>query len=612
MRIRPLMQSNLHLVTPANATSPTTGSFGRGLLTLLVALTLLLPLLASAPAHVAAEGLAEAEVNDDWLPTTGQSGNPMIYGIASHAWWLDPEVYGDQLLPVLDDLRVTTVRLSIDWRRFEPQQGVFDWGMYDRVLGELAQRNIEVVADFNTIPGWASVDGPGCDDAATEVYFCELREEMRPAFENAIRAALTRYAWIEHWEFWNEPEMWQLLGEDAIVYIGNLRSFYDVAHSVNPEIVVAAQTLVGGEYMHYLYSLSETFYGPDNEPWDAVSFHPYNWQYEETPGERHFELNYDRILGLRQLMVDEGDGDKPMWITEYGWNNGVENQARNLANAWAWMQRQPWIEFAHLHMLHDWNTIPADIFGLLEILPDENGYVFLGPHTQFAPKPEFYNAFRDTPREGARLLPPNTATSRSFPETGFVVEGRFLRAWEARGGLQIVGLPLTRPYARQAVGGRWLLVQDFERARLEYHPEFAAPNDVLGTLIGNQITAERRMAGEAPFVPLPVCPPTDADRVCFVETGHTLSYGFRTYWEQNGGLAMFGFPISEEFSELNPDTGMIHTVQYFERGRFEFHPEFVGTPYAVLLGLLIRDDLQHAGWTWPQEGSRLPTVRLYE
>jgi len=47
----------------------------------------------------------------------------------------------DQLFAAIDDLGATTVRLSIDWRRFEPVQGQFDWAMYDRVLAEpLAHR----------------------------------------------------------------------------------------------------------------------------------------------------------------------------------------------------------------------------------------------------------------------------------------------------------------------------------------------------------------------------------------------------------------------------------------------------------------------------------------
>jgi hypothetical protein len=544
-----------------------------------------------------------------------QSGNPMIFGIASHAWWLDPEAYGDQLFPAMEDLGVTTVRVSIDWRRFEPEQGTFDWGMYDRVFGGLAERNIVIIANFNTIPGWASVDKPGCDSAFTEIYLCQLREDMYPAYERAVRAAVTRYAWIRHWEFWNEPEMWRYLGEDATVYLRNLRIFYDVAKQVNPEFVIAACTLIGRDYFEYVYNLSDAWYGRGNEPWDAVSIHPYNWNFEAGPGVEPLELNYDRIEALHALLTERGAGHMKLWITEYGWNNAVEHQARNLVATFDWLKRQPYIEFAHLHMLHDWNEEALDAFGLMAIVPDAYGVPRLTPEAVFVPKWPFYNAFKHYPRDGFPLQPagPNLV---AFPVTGHVVEGRFLRAWEARGGLRITGYPLTRPYPRQQTDGSWLLVQDFERARLEFHPEHLGEwGEVLGTLIGSEVTAQRR--DEAAFRPLP-CPEPgtgatlDPNRECFAETGHWLAYGFRSFWHANGGLAAFGYPISEEFDELNPDTGRIHTVQYFERARFEYHPEHAGTEYEVLLGLLIRDDLQESGWLWPAVGSRLPTVRAFE
>ncbi|HAX24839.1 MAG TPA: hypothetical protein DCX80_07345 [Chloroflexi bacterium] len=537
-----------------------------------------------------------------------QDGNPFIYGIAAHAWWLDPDVYGSQLLPALDDLNVTTVRLSIDWRRFEPTQGTFDWRLYDDVLGELARRNIVVVADFNTIPGWASVDKPGCDSALTEIYLCGLREDMAPAFQNAVRAAVSRYAWIEHWEFWNEPEMWQLLGQDATVYLRNLRMFYDVAHAVNPEIVVAAQTLVGSEYMDWIYNLSEAWYGNGNEPWDAVSIHPYNWYFIAGPGIEPEEISYRRIGDLRNLMVARGDGAKPIWITEYGWVTDVENQARNLRAAVDWMKRQPYIEFAHLHMLHDWNEVPVDLFGLMEIVPDEHGGRWLGPHTTFRPKPVYYDAFKHLPRDG-RPATTWDATAQLFPETGQSIDGRFLRAWQQRGGLRILGLPLTRPYPRLQPDGRWLLAQDFERARLEFHPEYLGQwGEVLGTLAGSAMAAGRE--GEAPFQPLGGCAPSP-ERACFDATGHSLSHGFKAFWDARGGLATFGYPISEEFSERNPDTGEVYTVQYFERARFEYHPEYAGTEYEVLLGRLIANELATDGWLSPDPASRLPTSRSY-
>jgi hypothetical protein len=77
---------------------------------------------------------------------------------------------------------------------------------------------------------------------------------------------------------------------------------------------------------------------------------------------------------------------------------------------------------------------------------------------------------------------------------------------------------------------------------------------------------------------------TSPDWVYFAETGHYLSFGFRSFWQRSGGLPVFGYPLTEEF----PEGG--YTVQYFERQRFEYHPEFRGTPYEVELGRLGAED----------------------
>jgi hypothetical protein len=75
----------------------------------------------------------------------------------------------------------------------------------------------------------------------------------------------------------------------------------------------------------------------------------------------------------------------------------------------------------------------------------------------------------------------------------------------------------------------------------------------------------------------------------FPETGHNLILGFRSFWGQSGGLPVFGYPLTEEiqqFQRLDSSTGIMLTIQFFERQRFEYHPELAGTPYEVLLGRL--------------------------
>lgn len=185
------------------------------------------------------------------------------------------------------------------------------------------------------------------------------------------------------------------------------------------------------------------------------------------------------------------------------------------------------------------------------------------------------------------VLSLNVVPKRFFPETGKTVPGVFMQYWNTRGGLPIYGYPISD--ALQEVSptdGKTYLVQYFERNRFEYHPENAGtPFEVLLGLLGKQVTAGRE--NEPPFRSIPAFPSTAA-KTFFAETGHSLGNtpAFKSYWEKNGGLAQFGFPISEEFQEVNAEDGKTYIVQYFERARFEYHPEFAGTSAEVLLGLL--------------------------
>lgn len=78
---------------------------------------------------------------------------------------------------------------------------------------------------------------------------------------------------------------------------------------------------------------------------------------------------------------------------------------------------------------------------------------------------------------------------------------------------------------------------------------------------------------------------TQSNQITFPETGKTLTGGFLAYWQQNGGLAQFGFPISNEISEQSQTDGKIYIVQYLERSVFEYHPENQ-PPNDILLQLL--------------------------
>ncbi|HET9495267.1 MAG TPA: hypothetical protein VFR15_13645 [Chloroflexia bacterium] len=169
-----------------------------------------------------------------------------------------------------------------------------------------------------------------------------------------------------------------------------------------------------------------------------------------------------------------------------------------------------------------------------------------------------------------------------FEDVPHCLRGPFARFWQANGGLDVLGYPIT-PEVTQRLGDVEYVVQYTQRARLEYHPENAGkPSEVLLGLLGNSLVESR--LNEDPFKPVPAsaAPATQ----WFPETQHNVGPPILPYWQRSGGLAVFGLPRSEAFDEVNQADGKRYLVQYFERNRIEHHPENAGTKYEFLLGLL--------------------------
>lgn len=173
------------------------------------------------------------------------------------------------------------------------------------------------------------------------------------------------------------------------------------------------------------------------------------------------------------------------------------------------------------------------------------------------------------------------AEARCFPETGYCISGLFRAHWERNGGLEIFGFPISAPRV-ETVEGSWTgTVQWFERDRLEDHSA-----EGLGVLGGRLGARYLELQGRAWQTYYPAEEPR-ADGACryFPQTRHNLCGTFLRFWEDNGGLARFGYPISSE-DGVQEGPRQIRIVQYFERRRIERHAELAGTPYEVLLGLL--------------------------
>jgi hypothetical protein len=183
------------------------------------------------------------------------------------------------------------------------------------------------------------------------------------------------------------------------------------------------------------------------------------------------------------------------------------------------------------------------------------------------------------------------ADQRCFPETNFCISGRIREFWNQNGGLLVFGYPIG-PQQEQMIEGKSLQVQQFERNRLELHPENQRPYDVLlGRLGADRLNQQGRdwfafpKSGQQPSCQF------------FPQTNQNVCGDILAAWRVNGleldgrtgkseaeNLALFGLPLSGLMTESLGD-GKQYQVQWFERARFELHPENAA-PFNVLLGLL--------------------------
>jgi photosystem II stability/assembly factor-like uncharacterized protein len=192
------------------------------------------------------------------------------------------------------------------------------------------------------------------------------------------------------------------------------------------------------------------------------------------------------------------------------------------------------------------------------------------------------------------LLPPSTAKGALLVrQTHHVVAPAFVAAYKKL-GLLLTGYPVTESYLENGT-----LYQDFQRLRLRLGGLGAVKVAPLGTSLFTLLTQEPGGAGAIyRRAALPAAPvPTIASQRYFAATKHVLRQPLLGFWQQHGGLAVFGPPISEVFHATNGDgSGRLYAMQYFANARLELHPEIHDPRYTVQPGLLGSESLVARGW----------------
>jgi hypothetical protein len=568
-----------------------------------------------------------------------------FFGMVGRDPWYTLDVDGKKVadtapIEFLDRMAADMARLGVRWVRIEfhaeigqtTGPGVIDYAKYDRFIREIAPKHgLKVLALLNSgilaDTDWTyrierledPPDGAGGDPT-------DLSNHYIRAFVARAREIADHYgSAIAAYEIFNEPNInvQKLLRTngreqeiDAERFATLMTNTYVAIKQSQPATPVIMGGMLHGAPIEKPYRIvsdyiAEVYAAPRVQwyrtarpiglgnvfPWDAVALHPYDLTPENV--ETH-------IREVKARMASMGDPSTRIWITEIGmqaepppivshWLMDTTLQEKQqetflietftrLLNMPDIVERVFWFKYEDFRE----DGLPRN-WGLVRLR--ENGKGQYDDDVVPYPRKPAYYAYQRLANPAALPITPRPSqqpgpNSRYFPQTGHTVSGVFLRYWEANGGLARFGLPRTAVFIQ---GG--YQVQYFERARFEHHPEYkGTPNEIqlglLGELLVDNVTA---LAATRPI-------PNTATSRFFPETGHNLSGGFKHYWEKNGGLSIFGLPITEEFRERNPADGKTYTVQYFERARFEYHPEHKGTPFEVELGLLGNQIIATRNW----------------
>ena len=232
-------------------------------------------------------------------------------------------------LQLVNEMGAPTIVEFFPWAYMEPVEGEYWWGHADMVIAHAQAQGLRVIARLGTVPGWAR---PDPDDGGADTSLNYLDDAHLDEFARFVEAFASRYAGtVDHLIIWNEPNLafeWGYQQVEPARYAEMLKAVTPAARRGNPDVVILAGALaptlepVGSPHgmndLDYLTGLYEAGFA---DYYDVLAVHSYGFKFppEEPPADDL--LNFRRVELLRAIMVQYGDEDKPIIITEAGWND---------------------------------------------------------------------------------------------------------------------------------------------------------------------------------------------------------------------------------------------------------------------------------------------------
>ncbi len=310
------------------------------------------------------------------------------YGLHLNQWWRIDDAYPRDL-QTTKALGFGWVKQSISWRNVEGHnKGEYDWYRPDRIVQHTEDAGLKLLVRIDRHPLW-TVQPYLSDEEITDnqpPYHYEDFGDFCGALAERYKGRIAAY------QVWNEPNLSREWGEKSpnpAEYTELLKVCYEAIKAQDPAAIVISAGLAptgtpppaampDTDFLQGMYDAGAAEYfdvlglnAPGYKAPPTIS--PDEGEKVEWGNGRWFVFRH--VEDMREIMVQNGDGDKQVAILEMGWVlqqdihesyewHGVteEQQAEYLVGAYEYAKEhwQPWIGLMTTLYLADADWNPED------------------------------------------------------------------------------------------------------------------------------------------------------------------------------------------------------------------------------------------------------------
>ncbi len=313
----------------------------------------------------------------------------------------------DRSLQMIRDAGFRWIRQEFPWedieihgkgdfedRRWEPHHSA--WDKYDNIVNLAGQYGLNVIARLDNPPEWSR--------AVNNEHTALTPPDDAADFGDFVHAVVSRYRGrVRYYQIWNEPNLVREWGTvSAREYVDLLKVAYRRAKEADPDCVILAGALsatieldaeMWGKGVNDFIYLQQMYDAGAADFFDILSMQGYGLY--SGPSDRRMRprvLNFSRPLYIREIMVENGDAGKPIWISELDWS-AVPEHIPPVYGRYSEETRARYVVEAYRRMQEEWPWMGVACFWFFkrasDVERDQAWYYFRMVEPDFTPLPVY-------------------------------------------------------------------------------------------------------------------------------------------------------------------------------------------------------------------------------